>query len=780
MPEPKPVQGKLTGADIRGGSPSPNPLRSLITKFHEQPLSVQIMEEVMGTSAVVGGILGCSSPELISELLRKLGGDQNASPPPSGETTGGVPTESMPTAIPTESPTYQQLDAIRQKVLELARNKNGVSVIDSTEQSALTDEQKTALKQFQDSQQANIDTILSAFTQNADISILSTQVVSSTTTDGKFEFGFSTLTYTDKVSKQPIGNALNFQFLNSDGKVINAVLIQDQEETINGKTVKRFLAVPEPGQGTAFPALIAIYNNPNDPSPSQVSVLAPDGANFKVMSLLGSTNSDSIKQLLGKSIDTSKVSFRIESPAIQVKDAKGQVYSIPTDALENFSKIFNLDLQTVETSKDLQVTQNKDVSGNTFLTVVYNFEAPNGQKLEVPLYIGENKNGQLQWSESSPAKLFTLQGKTLEVAVNSYRYNPQTKQWDFLLEDGSNYSKLLLESGNSLTITGELDTNWVFSNFQKSDWDNVLSNWDSIKTQLDNHQIPPEFNYKWDGSQQVIDFAVKNGLKIRAQHLASNADVPQAFNSYSADDVKKLLEFIVKTRVIKYGDQVTIWDLPDELAGSGDSNQGFWSGKKLTALETTQLVAQFVKDVKPNAQLALNDDLVMDSGFPTADYTNRYFSYVDQLLNAKVPITYLISENNFGVNFNPVDGKRINYAFSEAKKRGLTFYGGESTVTTSNIFAGWPDRPTISNVPLADRPFVQGEMFYQLVTDYFSNGANSFGLGGVDNVDAWQRKAGNADDNSTLTNSDSPGDLTPAWYYFMSAAYSNFKALSSH
>ncbi|MCL4364048.1 hypothetical protein M1328_02300 [Patescibacteria group bacterium] len=774
MPEPMPVRGKLTGADIRGGSPSPNPLRSLITKFHEQPLSVQIIEEVMGTSAVVGGILGCSSPELITELLRKLGGDQNASPPPSGETTGGVPTESMPTAIPTESPTYQQLDAIRQKVLELARNKNGVSVIDSTEQSALTDEQKTALKQFQDSQQANIDTILSAFTQNADISILSTQVVSSTTTDGKFEFGFSTLTYTDKVSKQPIGNALNFQFLNSDGKVINAVLIQDQEETINGKTVKRFLAVPEPGQGTAFPALIAIYDNPNDPSPSQVSVLAPDGGNFKVMSLLGNTNSDSIKQLLGKSIDTSKVSFRIESPAIQVKDAKGQVYSIPTDALENFSKIFNLDLQTVETSKDLQVTQNKDVSGNTFLTVVYNFEAPNGQKLEVPLYIGENKNGQLQWSESSPAKLFTLQGKTLEVVINSYRYNPQTKQWDFLLNDGSDYSKLILESGNSVTITGELDTNWVFGQFQKSDWDNILANWDSIKTQLDNHQIPSGFNYKWDGSQQIIDFAVKNGLKIRVQHLATDTDVPEAFNSYSPDQVKKLLEFVVKTRVIKYGDQVTIWDLPDESAGRSIVNQGFWTGNKLSALETNELVAQFVRDIKPNAQLALVDDLVMDNGFPPVpDFADRYFAFVDQLIQAKVPITYLISENNFGVNFDPVNSQKIKYVFDQAKKRGLMFYGGETTVTTSNIFAGWPSRPIVTNVPLADRPFIQGQMYYQLVADYFDNGANSFGLGNSDDTNSWQRKAGNPNDNSALANNENPGDLTPAWYYFMAASYSN-------
>ncbi|MCL5428233.1 MAG: endo-1,4-beta-xylanase [Chloroflexi bacterium] len=338
--------------------------------------------------------------------------------------------------------------------------------------------------------------------------------------------------------------------------------------------------------------------------------------------------------------------------------------------------------------------------------------------------------------------------------------------------DNPGYKNLVLESANRLFISGELNTTWVFSEFRKSDWDRILSDWDNIKAQLDKQKLPTGFKYNWKASQDLIDFAIDNGLQVRGGNLIFDDDVPQGFWAYSPDEAKKLLEFIVKTRVIKFGASVNIWNIASEMVARAMYNSGFYTGEKLDAITSTQLTAQFAKEVDPEIQLAYVEDFVFEN-FPSPPFHNDYFKFIDRLQELGVPVDVLIIENNLWVR-SPIDREKINLVFGEAKERNLSIEGGETTIALSSIYPGWPNRPPEEYPDDQDLLFIQADMAAELKQIYRENGVTSFGFGAMDDITGWQARIGYPDSRSTLS-PNYAGERKPIWYSFMAASLNDFK-----
>ena len=449
----------------------------------------------------------------------------------------------------------------------------------------------------------------------------------------------------------------------------------------------------------------------------------------------------------------------------------------PDSILVKFANAFGVEIKDIGNLKSVSKTGH---DGKQFVALTTGDLAATATFDEsgTPLLIAEqDEHGDWIWIEATPAKLYTLNNQVLEITMATYRFDDKgdldssNDEWLPMLANDA-FKKLILESGNRIFIAGEMDTKWIFSNFKKSDWDRVLSDWDNIKANLDRKELPGGFDYNWQASENLINFALANGMQIRVQHLAYDSDVPEAFWSYSAEEAKKLLEFIVKAKVIKFGSQVNAWDLPDEVIERETYNQGFWTGKKLNAQTTVVLAAKFAREVNPNARLIFVGDFLFEN-FPDSNFHQHYFAFIDSLIQLDVPIDALINENNLWVR-SPVDEEKIARVFAEAKKRNLRIEGGEATIAISSVYPTWPNRRAEITVPEADLPFVQAQMFADMVRLYRENGVFSFGFGNLEDENSFQARLGYPDSKTSLSPNLS-GERKPAWYAFMASALKNFE-----
>ena len=437
-------------------------------------------------------------------------------------------------------------------------------------------------------------------------------------------------------------------------------------------------------------------------------------------------------------------------------------------ALTEFVQAFQAAGMNISTHKLIQKgLEIRNVIGNEkqFKVGLAHVESSDGLEGDYPLMImaaGE-------WEEITPSKLYSINNWVLETAFATYNHEIDDT-WTPMLQN-KNYTKLAKESCNRILITGELDTNWVFSYFKKGDWDTVLKDWDKIKEKLDKNEVPAGFEYKWQGSEEFVKFAIDNNMSIRAS-LISDWDVPSDFNLYSKEDVKRLLEFTVKTRVIKYSRQIETWNLPNELIVRSQYNNGFFSGGKLSALDSHKLTAQFIKEVNPNARLVLAEDFILEN-FPSVDLDIKYFAFIDSLLQAGVPINALMFENNLWI-YDPIDPTKIKRVFEEAAKRGLPVEGSEATIAISAPYPNWLERPKKVNLGDTNPLRVQAEMYAQIVDLYLANGITSFGFGNLDDEHSWQGRTGYPESNPGLT-VNGEGQKKASWYTFMASAYKYLK-----
>lgn len=684
-----------------------------------------------------------------------------------------IPTENAPTPTILESPTFPELDVIRQKVIELARGVNGVSVLDSTNLDQLPEDQKTTLQQFQDSQRADVD-IMAQNTPGTNIVLANTQIISAFTDKaGLFEVGFSTLDYNNISDGSFIGNALTYQFKNSDENVVNAALIQDQEQIVDGKTIKRYLALPNTG-GVAFPAIIAVYDNPTDISPSQVYILQPDGStNFKVMPLQG--DGSDIETFSGQ---VKNISFKIEKPVpmievggLQLQDPKvsnPELFNLtsPDSPIVQFANAFGVkpeevgDLTPVVwpgadgkkfvvlTTGDLAATEGFDESGTPLLIAV------------------QEENGEWRWRKPWPRMMADANELTLEVPM---------------IASDKNVDKI----ANQIFLSGELDASIVFKYFTKNNWDKIISNWSVIQAQLDDGKIPEGFAYNWSSANEAIDYANTHNMTVRAQHLLWGGDVPDSIynGNYTKEEIKMIAEFIVKTRVLQYNGiidmkdkskdperKVIQWDVADEWGATKTYPHDKWSFwlDNLGFPNAISDVSKWVTDANPDAEQVIIEDGMLHLPSDRNNWKSNFMNLLNFVLQNKIPIKRVGIENNFTV-FNPPSASGQVAFLKTIMDMGFSVTS-ETTVVSGDPLAIWFYTPTQTpSQPLISQAEIYGDNLFA----YLSLGADQYGLGSISNQSEWWKRAGVPNANSSILDNDY--QPTPSFYRLMQILYNNLQ-----
>lgn len=353
-----------------------------------------------------------------------------------------------------------------------------------------------------------------------------------------------------------------------------------------------------------------------------------------------------------------------------------------------------------------------------------------------PLLIYDKKDG---WRESNISDLASKSGITLETMMQVTR---QVNGTYVDLTQDSQYTGLIKENANQIYTSGESDMNWVFGGFTTADWNNVLSNWTNIQKQLVNGTIPDGLPYNWVGLDRLTDFAKLSGLGTRAFHLIWGDDIPPSILGYSNPDLKKILEFTVRARVLRHP-EIKSWNIGDEIYARSLYQQGNTAGlwpDRFGAAKIVAFVGKLVKDTNPDAKLFVAEDFVLEKAFPDVNFTAGFISYLKQIQAQGVHINGVDIENNFWI-YDPPDPKKIDSTLKTIKKLGIPIITSEETVAVSTTYPNWPSRPRVIR-SVADTLKTQAQIYKDTLDAYIANNTGYFGTGGVWDALAWQNAIG--------------------------------------
>ena len=373
-----------------------------------------------------------------------------------------------------------------------------------------------------------------------------------------------------------------------------------------------------------------------------------------------------------------------------------------------------------------------------------------------PLLLRDAKAG---WIEATLAPLATGAGLMLETMMQVTRQENGT--WVDLTQN-SQYVGLVTANANRVYTSGELDMSWVFGGFTRAHWDQILADWPSILSGLQNGAIPAGYPYNWAGIDRLRLFASANGLPLRAFHLVWGDDIPASITGYGAADLKKILEFTVRVRLLHCPD-IPVWNIGDEILARSiylrDATGGLWP-HLFGAPQIVAFVGQIVREVSPKATLVVTEDMALEATFPDSRFSQWYLTYLKQIQDQGIEIGWADVENNFWI-YDPPDPAKIDRVLGQIKALGIETITSEMTVTVAPLYPNWPSRPkTVATVkdPLA----AQAQLYGETLGAYLDQHTGAFGTGGVWDEIAWQNSIGHPEAHAMIY--DTADDPKPADY----------------
>jgi len=326
--------------------------------------------------------------------------------------------------------------------------------------------------------------------------------------------------------------------------------------------------------------------------------------------------------------------------------------------------------------------------------------------------------------------------------------------------------RLVQNQNVQLEMNTAISVNQVFGNFTNEDWLKVLSDWGQIQNSFNNQKnVVIGFPYDWSISDALIQNTMidfNNKASIAASQLIEDGTSIESLLEYKAknkasdEDMLKIFEFVVRSRVLQYP-EIRSWHVTDEVAAAfvqENPENRFWT--EATGLEPAQLAltaAEWVKKDNPSAQTYVTEPNIFDTANPAASTEIEYFyhEFLPEIAeeNSNHVIDGVIGENNWWI-FEPPDWQIISKRMDQILSSGLTIGGSETLVITG-------DTPIndccgrIKQVEITNRNYNQADIFAQWLNLYLQKGVTRIGFGGLlDDKEAWTNDGGLPDANPLL------------------------------
>lgn len=187
---------------------------------------------------------------------------------------------------------------------------------------------------------------------------------------------------------------------------------------------------------------------------------------------------------------------------------------------------------------------------------------------------------------------------------------------------------------------------------------------------------PERYRYDWTRSDQLVNFAETNGMKVRGHALAWHFQIPNWLTdgNFSSQEVKSILEDHVRTVVRRYKNRIWAWDVVNEAIadGGGYRTNSFWYQK--LGPDYIKWAFQWAHEEDPNAILYYNDYGAEGLG----SKSDSVYNLVRDLRNAGVPV------EGVGWQLHETDGWRVSQGNRDNAAR-LKNLGVELSITELDL-----------------------------------------------------------------------------------------------
>lgn len=320
-------------------------------------------------------------------------------------------------------------------------------------------------------------------------------------------------------------------------------------------------------------------------------------------------------------------------------------------------------------------------------------------------------------------------GKVFGIFDHEFRADPsRLKDPEFIA---------LAEKLANQLVMGGIEIGTVFRGYTQADWRGVIDNWDRVQEAFSNKQLPSGFKYNWSQADGLANFAEQCGMSIRAQYLLWGKDMPVSITKggFTKDEFRKILEFAVKSRVIKYKGRVKEWTVAGEVAVDLLSPTPDTRYPYDTLGETVvDDVAEWTDQIDPDADKVIVEDHVIED---TTDYfkqiSSKFYKMLTRFRDQKVKINRVGIENNLFMYLFPTRAK-IRSKLQEITGLGFGIASSEANIGSAPADGSYPALKTQN--PVADPEALQAEKWGDLATEYIAAGAD-FALGGLTDQTGW-------------------------------------------
>lgn len=312
-----------------------------------------------------------------------------------------------------------------------------------------------------------------------------------------------------------------------------------------------------------------------------------------------------------------------------------------------------------------------------------------------------------------------------------------------MLDDPTFPLELFRENATQLVVAETLHADHIYAEFNEDTWNQIVKDWDTIKSQLDSGNLPAGFTYHWEAIDRTLDVADVMGMHVRTENVLTDAfRTPSAIldGNYSPVELEHIYEFMVKVPIIHYRGRISDWLVVSETTGwlsSGRGPEKSWGFPylQLDGVDIVEKAYRWAREANPDATLIYTDDhfllekMVSDYG-PTQPHWNQvFFDTISELKRRDAPVDTIDIENNFWI-YNPPDPEYMRAQLGQIQALGYSLYAPEVTVVASDAFpvASIQSQKQVQ----VDKPLAAQALIYQQTLQaYLDLDIPYFGLGGL-------------------------------------------------
>jgi endo-1,4-beta-xylanase len=364
-------------------------------------------------------------------------------------------------------------------------------------------------------------------------------------------------------------------------------------------------------------------------------------------------------------------------------------------------------------------------------------------------------------TDSVSVEGYTIRELADALGINFGLFNSATDDFRVNLPEYVHMAEML---GNKLSTGYGFWSRAIYQRFSPNDWRRILADWATLASTLTT-AVPSGFPYDWSRADTELSFAQRLGARLRAQNLFDGQgdilDQTVFRPGFSNDELWKLLEFMVRVKVLKYRGRVDEWAIsevaPKLLFASPNDDAAFWYRR--LGEQLVDKVFVWAHDTDPQAKLVYIEDHVHETD--TENFRRmraKTFELIRHFKDAGVPVTKVGIENYLWIYAPPQESSVLS-DLKTIQSLGYEVESTETAVITQNADPFWTNRRSTSVVP--NTLEVQAQVFRQMLETYLSAGAD-FTVAGTSDKYSWFNDVGHSEVKAMIF--DDNNEPKPAYF----------------